>query len=175
MIQNYQCHINVEICSNATAVKYLYKYVYKGSDRAVVSVTPVQDQGHQSEPTATTTTHDEIKDFQDGRYISTSEAAWRLCDFPLHSKFPNVVRLIVHLPGNEPVYYAPTDDPSEILHNISVTQLTGWFAFNKTKKEEYQDRLRLDVNAQPHPSLNTLYHDFPSIADWKYCQDQENG
>ncbi len=62
LIQKYQCHINVEICSIVTAVKYLYKYVYKGSDRAVVSVTPVQDQDHQSQPT---TTHDEIKDFQD--------------------------------------------------------------------------------------------------------------
>jgi hypothetical protein len=30
----YQCHINVEVCSSITAVKYLYKYVYKGHDRA---------------------------------------------------------------------------------------------------------------------------------------------
>ena len=74
---------------------------------------------------------------------------------------------MVHLPGNEPVYYAPTDDPSKILHNIPVTQLTGWFAFNKKKKEEYEQKLRLDINAQPHPSLNTLYQDFPSIAVWK--------
>ena len=64
LIQKYQCHINVEICSNITTVKYLYKYVYKGSDRAVVSVTPIEVQGHQSEPTITA--HDEIKDFQDG-------------------------------------------------------------------------------------------------------------
>jgi len=38
--------------------------VYKGSDRAVVSVTPIEDQGHQSEPAITA--HNEIKDFQDG-------------------------------------------------------------------------------------------------------------
>ena len=30
----YDAHINVEVCSSASAVKYLYKYVYKGHDRA---------------------------------------------------------------------------------------------------------------------------------------------
>ncbi len=34
----YQCHINVEVCSSITAVKYLYKYVYKGHDRALAVV-----------------------------------------------------------------------------------------------------------------------------------------
>jgi len=36
----YQCHINVEVCSSITAVKYLYKYVYKGDDRALAVVQP---------------------------------------------------------------------------------------------------------------------------------------
>jgi hypothetical protein len=36
----YQCHINVEVYSSITAVKYLYKYVYKGHDRALVVVQP---------------------------------------------------------------------------------------------------------------------------------------
>ena len=30
----YKAHINTEVCSTITAVKYLYKYVYKGRDRA---------------------------------------------------------------------------------------------------------------------------------------------
>ncbi len=30
LTMQYQCHINVEVCSSITAVKYLYKYVYKG-------------------------------------------------------------------------------------------------------------------------------------------------
>ena len=32
----YNAHINVEICSTVSAVKYLYKYVYKGHDRAII-------------------------------------------------------------------------------------------------------------------------------------------
>ncbi len=34
----YHAHINVEICSSISAVKYLYKYVYKGPDRAIVVI-----------------------------------------------------------------------------------------------------------------------------------------
>ena len=30
----YDCHINVEICSSVAEVKYLYKYIYKGHDKA---------------------------------------------------------------------------------------------------------------------------------------------
>ncbi len=34
----YKCHINVEVCNSIAAVKYLYKYVYKGHDRVLVVV-----------------------------------------------------------------------------------------------------------------------------------------
>ncbi len=34
----YDTHINVEVCNNIHAVKYLFKYVYKGHDRAIVEI-----------------------------------------------------------------------------------------------------------------------------------------
>ena len=34
----YNAHINVEICSTVMAVKYLYKYVYKGHDKALLEI-----------------------------------------------------------------------------------------------------------------------------------------
>ena len=46
----YDAHINVEICSGIVAVKYLYKYMYKGFDRATMQVDK----------------QDEIKQFIDG-------------------------------------------------------------------------------------------------------------
>ena len=36
LLLKYNAHINVEICSTVSAVKYLYKYVYKGHDRVSV-------------------------------------------------------------------------------------------------------------------------------------------
>jgi hypothetical protein len=83
----YDCHINVEIATGILAVKYLYKYVYKGHDRTCFSIEKDQD-----------VPVDEIKRFQDARYISACEAMWRILDFPLHNHFPAVQRLEIHLP-----------------------------------------------------------------------------
>jgi hypothetical protein len=38
LVTKYHAHINVEICSSIFAVKYMYKYVYKGLDRATTIV-----------------------------------------------------------------------------------------------------------------------------------------
>jgi len=37
LVEKYNAHINVEICNSLLAIKYLYKYVYKGHDRATVT------------------------------------------------------------------------------------------------------------------------------------------
>lgn len=42
-------------------------------------------------------TGDEIKDFVDGRYLSASEAAWRLFEYDITRRFPSVTCLPVHL------------------------------------------------------------------------------
>ena len=36
LLHKFNAHINVEICSTVSAVKYPYKYVYKGHDRAII-------------------------------------------------------------------------------------------------------------------------------------------
>lgn len=42
----FACHINVEICSTIESVKYLYKYVYKGHDRATVTTQAPTEQSN---------------------------------------------------------------------------------------------------------------------------------
>jgi len=78
----YKCHINVEICSSIIAVKYLYKYVYKGHDRALGVVQPEAGALSTTAPRAAAggadgnnvpTTRDEVQNYLDGRYVSVSE------------------------------------------------------------------------------------------------------
>ena len=38
LLLKYKCHINVECCLSVRGVKYLYKYVHKGPDRAMVAL-----------------------------------------------------------------------------------------------------------------------------------------
>jgi hypothetical protein len=49
---------------------------------------------------------DEIRRFQQGRYVSSSEAYWHLLGFAMRGVAPNVVRLQVHLPHQHQVYLA---------------------------------------------------------------------
>ncbi|XP_042942780.1 uncharacterized protein LOC122276962 [Carya illinoinensis] len=42
LLAMFDCHINVEICSTIKAVKYLYKYIYKGHDRVAFNLVSKQ-------------------------------------------------------------------------------------------------------------------------------------
>src|SRR5205814_5651085 len=77
LCQKYDCHINVEICSSIRSVKYLYKYVYKGHDRVIVSVRKIQEsqelqesQGQQEPQETEEPEHDEITNYLNARYVS---------------------------------------------------------------------------------------------------------
>ena len=61
----YNCHINVEICISPLASKYLYKYVIKGPDRAMVSADVI---GNDTAPV-----RDAIQDYEDMYSIGSSE------------------------------------------------------------------------------------------------------
>jgi hypothetical protein len=67
----YNAHINVEIATSISSVKYLYKYVYKGGDRASAEIHSQQQMDHQDEPQQSQI--DETKLYIDGRYISAPE------------------------------------------------------------------------------------------------------
>ena len=73
LLMMFNCHINVEVCSSIILVKYLFKYVYKGHDKQVVHVDPDNEN----------VVINEIKRFQDARYVSPPEAIWRIFGFSL--------------------------------------------------------------------------------------------
>ena len=54
---HFNCHVNIEICSSSPAAQYLYKYMTKGPDHALVSA----EEGDNSAPAS----HDEISDYED--------------------------------------------------------------------------------------------------------------
>jgi hypothetical protein len=85
----YDAHINIEVCNNICAIKYLFKYVYKGHDRATVEISRQTDDATEGNEVET----DEIKKYLDCRYVSTSEAAWRIFKFDMHDRFLAIERL----------------------------------------------------------------------------------
>jgi hypothetical protein len=109
---------------------------------------------------------DEIKIYQDGRYVSASEANHRLYGFDMHKEHPNVVRLAMHLKRRQTILFQEGTDAVAVLNRNPQTTLTAWFAFNKTAREH------LNPYAPLRLALNTLYHDFPRIATWKKKEKQ---
>ncbi|GMF22530.1 unnamed protein product [Phytophthora fragariaefolia] len=121
LCQKYDCHINVEVCTTIGAIKYLYKYVYKGSDRAVLTIEAVRDPSEpRSEP-------NEILRFLDARYISLVEAAMRILTYEIQGKTHAVTTLTVHLEGSQMVMFQPNDDPDRVLGRAGSTMLTSFF------------------------------------------------
>jgi hypothetical protein len=138
--RKFQAHINVEICASVGAIKYIHKYIYKGTDRSTIRISGFSTSQGEAE-------HDEITRHLQGRYIGPSEAVWQLFEFPVHEEYPPVIPLAVHLPGKEPVYFDGDASPEEILNRMEnqLTTLTAFFRYNA---EHPEDR-------------NWLYHEFP--------------
>ena len=111
LLYKYNCHINVEICTSISAVKYLYKYIFKGHDKASVAVVPATVEGHQIQPAHEVNPEsvprviDEIDDYVDSRYVGAQEAVWRIFGNEMSSQWPPVLRLQVHLENMQQVTY----------------------------------------------------------------------
>jgi hypothetical protein len=82
LLLKFNAHINVELCAGEGSMKYLYKYLHKGPDMAIMEFE-----------------NDEIRQYISGRYISASESIWRLMEFNVHKKSPTITRLAIHLEG----------------------------------------------------------------------------
>lgn len=127
----YNAHINVEICSSVNAVKYLYKYVYKGHDRALISMRRNTRQQHEQQQQDAVI--NEIQQYTDTRYVSASEALWRLFSFSLFQRSPSVQLLLLHLPNQQAVYYNESDDLQTVVQRTMdrPTTLLAFFDLNR--------------------------------------------
>ncbi|XP_076955208.1 uncharacterized protein LOC143629951 [Bidens hawaiensis] len=143
LLKRYQAHINVEWCNQAGSIKYLFKYINKGQDRASICFVQSNQQYDSQESV------DEIKDYYSCRYISAYEASWRILSYDIHYRKTSVIRLPFHLPGQQQVIYEDSDDIEDVLDKPSVTasMFLEWMKSN-----------------QSYPEARTL---FPTKFVWK--------
>jgi len=101
---------------------------------------------------------DEIKEYTEARYLSASEAAWRIFGFHVYSRTPTCLRLPVHLDGDDYVFLnedADADEEAEIADTLS--KLDRYFARPKEK----------DGKRDAHFD-NILYSDY--MAHYRYAR-----
>ena len=140
LLWKYRCHINVESIASIKAIKYIYKYVYKGHDRTTMQFGTCQD---------------EVKLYLDARYICSCESCWCLYEFKMHEESPSVMRLQVHLEGEDLISWNEDEAPDaqDVMDRATArdSKLTAYFKAN-----------------QNHPEANDLlYQDLPSKFVWK--------
>ena len=126
--KTFECHINVEAVLSVKAIKYIYKYIYKGYDKASVEFRAER-----------TSSNDEISHYLDARYVCAPEAMWRLLENPMHDRSHAVYRLAIHLPEEQLVYFQ--DGEEELAASRAAarkTHLTAWFQLNIEDNEARQ-------------------------------------
>ncbi|XP_028799879.1 uncharacterized protein LOC114755171 [Neltuma alba] len=127
LLLKYQAHINVERTKHGESIKYLFKYVSKGHDRAIAAF---YTETSSSDSRAN---HDEIKMYYDVRYLSPCEAIWRILSYDINFRTPSVQRLSFHLPNQQSIIYEDNADLQEVVnHNAGkLTMFEAWMNANK--------------------------------------------
>ncbi|GJX42382.1 DNA helicase, partial [Tanacetum coccineum] len=152
----FYAHINVEYCGWTMLIKYLFKYISKGTDRVVARVsrnnaTPVNttEAASTSQPQVVI---DKIKNYLDAQYVSPHEACWRIFEFEIHYREPAVQILAVHLQNMQRVVFKERYHLDSLVLNPhkKKTTLTEW----------------LDYNAQNLDGRHLTYLNFPSEYVW---------
>ena len=92
LLRLFNCHINVEACGSIKAVKYLFKYIYKGHDHTSVAVREADKEDNEGNI-------DEIKQYRDARWVNPPEALWRIYSFDISDRSPSVLSLQLYLPN----------------------------------------------------------------------------
>ncbi|KAL7609741.1 uncharacterized protein LOC111909057 [Lactuca sativa] len=131
LLKRYQTHINIEWCNQGSSIKYLFKYINKGPDRATVAVVPTNNECENNDAV------DEIVEYYDCRYLSACEASWRIFTYDVHCRYPSVVRLPFHLPNQQQIVYGEDDDIDDVLDKPSVaaSNFTAWMKCNAIDSE----------------------------------------
>ena len=116
----------MKVCSSIKAIKYLYKYIYKGHDIVVVYKANSNDD----------ILVDEIQQFQDSRWVLAQEAVWRIFEFELNEIYLVVINLQLHFPNKQVVFYWENQNLENVLYSdvASRTMLTK--IFNTCSQDE---------------------------------------
>ncbi|CAD6943276.1 unnamed protein product, partial [Tilletia controversa] len=92
----------------------MFKYISKGPDYAQYRIAPNRNNEASPEELAAAAANDYIY----ARYLSASEAVWRIFGFDLTSKTPTVIRLAVHEPNQNRAQFRGSSNPGSSASSL---------------------------------------------------------
>ncbi|XP_017227630.2 uncharacterized protein LOC108192562 isoform X3 [Daucus carota subsp. sativus] len=131
LLVKYQAHINIEWCNQGRLIKYMFKYVNKGPDRATVVVETAN--AVVTNDTKQIVNVNEVEEYVSCRYLSSAEACWRIFEFPIHHHKPVVIKLVFHLENEQQVYFREDETLTTVVDRIdpNATMFIQWFRVNR--------------------------------------------
>ena len=110
LLEYWQGHANVKFAGSVELFEYLYKYLFKGPDKASYDVT--MDE----------TISDELREWQRGRYLCATEAVWRIFGYHTYDRTPHVWCLPVHLQNEDWIQFEEGKEDEAVSSRVSQLQ-----------------------------------------------------
>ena len=138
------CHICTDVVTAASCANYLYKYISKGNDFAKAKIAGIKS---------------EIEMYRTARYLSASEATWKMLGFETNSRYPSVTRVHAHLEQDNNVIYPADASPEEraAIANNSASQLMHYLkrpnlvSFNGLTLLDYFEKYIVEKKKEDDP------------------------
>nr|GEY50095.1 uncharacterized protein [Tanacetum cinerariifolium] len=130
LLLKYMAHINVEWCNISKAIKYLFKYLNKGPDRATIVIEENVKNG-TTVGTINVLEVDEIKNYLNCKFLAPCEVVWWLFLFDIYYTYPSIMQLSFHLPNQNAITLRDSERLSALQQRegIDVTMFTDWGVF----------------------------------------------
>ena len=107
-------HINMEMVKSMFKnIKYLYKYIYKGSDVILMKLKMAE-------------TEDEVDTYECLKYVNATRAFYNIYSFPIQERFPSVMTLPVHEENKQRVCFMQGSEANQV-ENPPVSPLLSYF------------------------------------------------
>lgn len=116
------CRTAMTHCTQVVGQTSARRYIFKGSDRASVTAESAAETP-AGVPANVRAAIDEIRQFQDLRYIGACEACWRIFEFRMFDRSHAVIRLTTHLPGAAMQRFMVCSVPTPSISPLSLTNL----------------------------------------------------
>uniref|UniRef100_A0A7N2MG30 ATP-dependent DNA helicase n=1 Tax=Quercus lobata TaxID=97700 RepID=A0A7N2MG30_QUELO len=184
LLVKFQAHINVEWCNCSRSIKYLFKYITKGPDRATLILEEnlhIDSFARMQHMTDT----NEVKTYLNCRYVSAIKACWRIFEFTIHHREPTIQRLSFHNEDEQPVVFEDIDYLNNVVDNpdIRKSKFTEWMKANAL----YEEARELTYSEFPTKwvwhgrdkewklrksgrCIGCIYYDHPTSGEWFYLR-----
>ncbi|CAG8839267.1 8124_t:CDS:2, partial [Gigaspora margarita] len=175
LISKLEYHINFEIASTINLFMYLFKYLFKGPDYvkfAVNSKNTSESKNYNRNDLGMTSANsmpnqhiNGFEDYINGRYLSATEAAWRIFRYSITMSDPSVLALPIHLPNtNIPQYtrYQNISSSVSLLDHYFLRPLDSFFTQLKYT-EYYENYILYPFNPNTIHEDNFVEQEHPNV------------